>query len=84
MLETGPHYSSTQTPRSAQLVIHDAAPQDSGTYTAIVTRRDGTQVRQECSEKVVQAGWERENKKDEIYMKGSSLEKKNSEYDRKW
>ena len=43
-LEAGAHYSTTQTQRSAQLVIHDATARDTGTYTAVVTRRDGTQV----------------------------------------
>lgn len=40
----GPHYTTTETQKAAQLIIHGASSQDSGTYTAVVTRPDGTQV----------------------------------------
>lgn len=41
---TGEHYTTCQSSESAQLVIHSATQHDSGTYTALVTNHDGTQV----------------------------------------
>ncbi|KAK8746928.1 hypothetical protein OTU49_016903, partial [Cherax quadricarinatus] len=49
----GPHYTKTETQQAAQLVIHDATSQDSGTYTALVTRHDGTQARAAVALQVV-------------------------------
>ncbi|XP_064106043.1 titin-like isoform X2 [Macrobrachium nipponense] len=41
----GPHYTTTETQKAAQLIIHGATTNDTGTYTALVTKPDGSQAR---------------------------------------
>ncbi|ROT75125.1 putative myosin light chain kinase [Penaeus vannamei] len=52
----GPHYTTTETQKAAQLIIHGASSQDSGTYTAVVTRPDGTQARAAVALEVASIG----------------------------
>lgn len=43
-LKPSNHLSTFTDSESTQLIIHDATVKDIGTYTATVTRPDGTQV----------------------------------------